>query len=279
MPTRHWALALAITALTFLTPARAGADVQSVFEGLADRKLSPAPLVPTTAPKSLRPLDTTISTFPNPRKGGYGVRMADEVDSVIAMQGGAYPKLSTGLRVMKRQGFRARSTKVRGKSGYLMTRSRDRTLLWAEKGVVYWIGSATPKTVSLKELRATAADLDRLEGAFSGNDSLGENEVFMATTRRTVTAHVAWTANCTNPDGSPSTQRAGQAGVTLGPRQGGSFTFEIAPNLRGTSSFPWQGTVSGTTDAKGGTVEMRVTASTAEESCDTGPLSLAVRPQ
>lgn len=159
-----------------------------------------------------------------------------------------------------------------------MTRYRDRTLLWGEKGVVYWMGSATPKTISLNELRTTAADLDRLDGAFIGTDAQGENGVFMVTTRRTVTAGVEWIANCTAPDGSPTSQRAGQAGVTLAPRQGDSFSFDIAPNLRGSTPFPWQGTVSGTVAADGGTVDLRATASTSEESCDTGPVSLTVRP-
>ena len=278
MSPRRRALALSITLLTLCAPARASADVQEVFQGLAERRLSPAPLVPTTAPRSLRPLDATIATLSNPRRSGYGIRLAnDATDSVIALRGGEFTSMKTAVRQYRRSGFSVRSTQIRKRDGYLLTRSRDRTLLWVEKGVVYWMGSATPKTVSIKELRATAAGLDRLEGAFSGSDELGENAVFMVTTRRTVTAYVEWTANCTGPDGSPSAQRAGQAGVTLAPRQGRSFAFDIAENLRGSTPFPWQGTVSGTTDADGGTVEFRVTASTADESCDSGPKSIAVR--
>jgi hypothetical protein len=100
----------------------------------------------------------------------------------------------------------------------------------------------------------------------------------VVTTSRTATAYVEFTAQCTQPDGSPTHQRAGQARVTLLPRQGDSFTFDIAQNLIPPATpFPWQGTVSGIVGANGGTLDMRVTGSAEGDTCDTGQLSLTLR--
>jgi hypothetical protein len=55
-----------------------------------------------------------------------------------------------------RLGFGARSTRVRGRRGYLLTRRLGVTtwyLLWSEDRRVYELGTGTPRTVSLRRLR------------------------------------------------------------------------------------------------------------------------------
>ena len=276
------ALALSIGALTLAAPApaAASASVQPLFQSLAGQRLSPAPLVPTTAPRSLSPIEDFIETFDAPR--GYGVRMAaarrGRLYAIVALQGGQYPTTRNALRGFKRAGFRARSTRVRARRGYLLTRRRDRALLWTEDGVVYYLFTVTSKTVSLAELRATADGLDRMEGAFIGSDELGDNDAEVATTSRTVSVDVTFTGQCM-AFGERSGTRRGTARVAFAPRQGDSFSFDIAPNVdRERSDLPWQGTVSGTVSANGATVNLRATGADAEDTCDTGPVTLALRP-
>ena len=287
MVRRALSLSIAITAL--VTAAPASADYIRVSQKLAARHLRPAPLVPTTAPRSLAPLDVTLEVAPTRRRSAYALGMRNAfrsslIDTVIFLEGGEYKTIKAARRDLR--GFRVRSTRIRGHRGYLATHRTDRTLLWTEGGRVYEMGSATPRTVSLKELRATAEGLDGLVGAFSGGVDMtapdgrfSSHEAFLAATQRTFTADIDWTADCTAPNGSPGTQRAGRAHVEALPRRGDDFSFEIGPNVvQGDSPVSWQGTVSGTVNASGGTVNTRVTATVEGESCDSGPVSITLRP-
>jgi hypothetical protein len=277
MPVLRISPVLSIALVGLVLPPSASANVEELYRDLSARRLSPAPLVPTTAPRDLSPIDSSIQLLRNIRRSAYGIRL-DSGSAVIALRGGEYRTVKAGLRDLRRLDTRVRSTRVRGRRGYLLTERTGRTLLWTEGGRVYWIGTGTPRTISLRELQATATGLDPLEGAFSGSDSLGEQEAQFVATRRTVTGNVAWTAQCAAPDGSPASQRAGQANVTLHPKRGSDFSFELAPNLGGSNPAPWQGTVSGTLGASGGTVNIRATVTVDQDSCDTGPVSVPVRP-
>ena len=62
--------------IVLLGAATADADVLDEFQQLDERGLTPAPLVPTTAPRALRPLDRTLSPGPSRRSGGYSLRLA-----------------------------------------------------------------------------------------------------------------------------------------------------------------------------------------------------------
>jgi hypothetical protein len=282
---RQRILVVSITLLVLAAPAPASAGVMEVFQDLAERQLRPAPLVPISAPGALSPLDPVIETLRSRRRGGYGIRLAADSrggPTVIALEGGSFPSIAAALRDFRRGSFKPRSTRVRGRRGYLLTRrlgKTDRSLLWSEGGRVYTLGSGTPRTISLRQLRATAEDLDPLVGAFIGSDANGEQEAFFVATQRTVTGNVAWTAPCTAPDGTSVHPRAGQANVTLHPKRGSEFTFDIAANLGGSNPAPWQGTVSGTVGTSGGTVNIRATTTVDPDTCDTGPVSFAVRPQ
>jgi hypothetical protein len=282
-------LALATAAAAFAFPSPASADYIAVSQKLADRHLRPAPLLPTTAPRSLQTLDATMELSSTRRRSAYAIAMrnayrSNTIDTVIFLEGGEYKSLRAALHAFR--GSRAHSTRVRGRRAYLISAQGVRTLFWSEGGRVYEMGSGTPRTVSLKELRATAEALDPLVGGFSGSvESTSESgvfsshEAFVAVTRHTVSADVDWSADCVTPDGRPGTQRAGRARAALQPRRGDEFSFDIAPfAVRGSPPVPWQGTVSGTVGASGGTLNMRATAVAEGETCDSGPVTLTLRP-
>jgi hypothetical protein len=262
-------------------PAAASADVMETYQDLAERRLSPAPLVPTTVPRSLSPLDRTVSGSGSRRRGGYALRLVHYggagPDAVIALEGGGFGTIRAALRDdTRRLGFKAVRTRVRGHRGYLLTRHlgpTQRELLWAEGGRVYQLGSGTPKKVSLKDLRATAAGLDRLERDYigtGGDPDLGDGAI-VVTTARTVTADVSWGANCMLPGGFEGTPHAGSAHPTLLARQGDRFSFDIAQHRVGTD--PWAGSVSGTIGPDAIVLTMQASGPFDGGSCDTGPLS------
>jgi len=275
--TPHPIVALVITATALGIAPSATADVLNVDQRLAQRHLHPAPLVPTTAPRSLRPLDTTLDVSSTRRRTAYAVAMrSSAVNSFISLSGGEYKTVKATLRDLR--GVKVKSMRVRGHRGSLATKKSDRTLVWSEGGRIYELISVTPRTVSLKELLATADGLEPLIGTFSASDSIG-NEGFVATTRHTYTADVDWTANCTAPNGTPAAQRAGRARVALQPLRGSDFSFDVAPNVvESDPPIQWQGTVSGTIGASGGSLTLQGTAVDAGDSCDTGPVSLALQP-
>jgi hypothetical protein len=173
------------------------------------------------------------------------------------------------LREYRRQGYRSvRRTRVRGKRGYLLIR-RDpliRALAWVEGGVVYSLGSGTPRKVSLRSMRSTAAGLDRLERDYIGGaaDPDNSSDAAAVTTRRTVTTTVSFEAQCTG------SVRVGTEEVTLLPRQGDAFSFAI-------DSGPWTGTITGTISPDAIVLEVRATATIEGETCDTGTLALTLR--
>ena len=278
------AVALAIAMLALAAPASASADAatQVFFEQLAEQKLKPAPLVPTTGPRSLSPAGDFISTFDQPR--GYLIRMGAQrrgrLVALVDLVGGQYPSVGKALRAFRDSALRRRPTVIRGKRGYVLTNRRARVLIWSESGVVYVLITSTPKTVSLNELRATAGGLERLEGVWAGNDERADNEVSVAATSNTVTVETRFSGQCVfSPTGEPSAVRRATTRVAFLRRQGNDFSFDIGPNLdRERSDLAWQGTVSGTVGTNGGTVNVRATGADAEDSCDTGPVSLTLRP-
>ena len=183
------------------------------------------------------------------------------------------------LREMRRRfGFRSRSTRVRNRRGHLLTRRAglvERWLAWVEDGRVYALATGTPRKVSLNELRATAAGLDRLTGVYGGSpDPRTSSEAFVAATTRTVTARVTWEAQCTDPGATESYVRAGTAEVALLRRAGSAFTFDIAENA--VRSEGWTGNVAGTIAPDAIRLNMRATGTIAGSSCDTGPMSFSI---
>jgi hypothetical protein len=275
------ALCIAVAIVALAAPAAASADVMGLYQDLSARRLSPAPLVPTTAPRSLSPLDRTSDVLGSPRRSGYGIRLAStEPEAVIALQGGSFSTVKAALRnETRRLGFKAKRTRVRSRSGYLLTRRlgpTERELLWSEGGRVYQLGSATPKTVSLKALRATAAGLDRLERDYvgtGGDPDLGDGAVAV-TTEHTITIDVSWGAHCVMPGGLPAADHGGGAHPTLLHRQGAAFSFDLAGF--GTGSPTWAGSVSGTIGPDAIVLSMQASGSFDGATCDTGPITYAL---
>ena len=264
-----------IVALT--APPAASADVMSLYQDLSARRLSPAPLVPTAAPRALAPLDQTMSVLGSRRRSGYGFRLVSPSDAVIALQAGNFSTLKAALRYDTRFfGFKAKRTRVRGRAGYVLTRPRERALLWSESGRVYELGSGTPGKVSLKDLRATAAGLDKLERDYvgsGGDPDLGDGAVAV-TTEHTITIDVSWGANCTLPGGMPGTGYAGAAHATLLRRQGGRFGLDIAQFRTG--DLAWAGNVAGTIGPDAIALGMQASGVFDGNTCDTGPLAYAL---
>lgn len=260
-------------------PAGSSADVLQTYQELAARRLSPAPLVPNAVPPSLTPLDRTLTTSPSRRRGGYALRMvhngSDGGDAIIVLERGAFRTFSAALRDGRRLGFKARRTRVRGHPGYLLTRHLGPTqwsLVWREDGLVYTLGTGTPRKVSLKQLRATAAGLERLGRAYMGTPSDPESfsEAFAVTTERTLTVLVSWDAPCAAGDGSRVGTRVGNARVTLLPQRGDAFSFDIARNRVGPDA--WTGTITPAAI----TLTIGATGSFDGTTCDSGPLTFTL---
>ena len=153
---------VACTAVAALiAPATSSADVVTEYQGLAERRLSPAPLVPTHRTPQPGPLDRTSR-----RRRAGAVRATAcgwptaAQNAIIVLEGGSFKNVKAALPDGKRLGFKPRRTRVRGHRGYLFTRHLGPTqwlLVWPEDGRVYTLGTGTPRKVPLKQLRATAA--------------------------------------------------------------------------------------------------------------------------
>jgi hypothetical protein len=269
-------LVIALAALSLPAPARA--DVLDAYQRLAARKLSPAPLVPTTVPPSVGPLDRTISNGTTRRGRGYSLRVVhydrNGPDAIVVVTGGEFKTMRALLSDHRRLGFRApRRTRVRGHRGSLLIRRlgpTTRVLAWTEGGVVYSIASGTPRKVSLAQLRSTARGLDRLGRDWIGgsSDPDSSSEGFAVTTARTVSVAVSFEASC------GSTVRVGRAKVTMFSRQGSGFAFDIADHRVGPE--PWSGTVTGTVSPTAVTLAVHASGTIEGEACDTGALSLTL---
>ena len=276
------AVSIALTALSVPAPARAG--VLDAYQRLAARGLSPTPLVPTSVPPSVSPIDRTVQNGTTRGGRGYSLRVVhygrNGPDAVLVITGGEFRSMRALVRDHRRLGFRTqRRTRVRGHRGFLLTRRLGpltRSLVWVERGVVYSIGSGTPRKVSLAHLRSTARGLDRLERDWIGGSSDPESssEGFAVTTGHTITADVAFEARCAAPGSSATIVRVGQAGVTLMRRRGNAFAFDIAEYRRGAD--PWTGTVTGTISPTAITLDVRATGTIDGDVCDSGPLSLTL---
>ena len=269
-----------VALVALIAPATTSADVLGLYSDLALRKLRPAPLVPTTVPGVLAPLDRNIAPSPSRRRSGYGVRIAREgPDAIIVLEGGSFKTVKAALRDGRRLGFKARRTRVRGHHGYLLTRHlgpTQWTLLWVEDRRVYTLATGTPRKVSLRKLRRTAAGLEHLRRDYMGTPADPENssEGLAVTTEHTVTAYVTWEAQCVAPDGSPAGLRAGTARATLVRHQAHAFSFDVGRHWTG--SGPWSGSVSGTISPTAIALTIRATGSFSGSNCDSGQLSFAL---
>ena len=64
--------------------------------------------------------------------------------------------------------------------------------------------------------------------------------------------------------------------MTLLPRDGDQFAFDIAEHLSDSEEVPWTGTVTGTISPAGITLDVRATGAFEGDVCDTGALTLTL---
>ena len=275
-----WGLiAAAILAVAGGVPSPAIGSVQDEYQRLAERGLQPAPLVPTTVPAELSPIDSVLETLSSRRRSGYGFRLSREGanPAVIALEGGAYASMRAARTdLVRRQSFRPRPTRIRGHVGLLLTRRGPTSyvLVWREGGRVYAVGTGTARTVSVRALRRFATGLDPLQGSWigSGSDPNLENGALLVTTRRTVSATISWSATCRTAAGEESTQRAGSVDLSLLRRSGARFAFDLAG--RDTGTLAWSGQGGGVIGPDSIALTLRATGTFDGDTCDTGPVEL-----
>jgi hypothetical protein len=131
-----------------------------------------------------------------------------------------------------------------------------------ERGVVYTLGSGTPRRVSLSELRKMAAGLERVGASYLGSSSDPDSETsaVAVTTQRTVTLNLDFQANCAAPGSPYPSIRAGSTSVTLLERQGDSFAFDITRD-------GWEGSVTGAVAPSAITLDVRTSGTFDGMSC------------
>jgi hypothetical protein len=278
------ALVLAVALLCVIVPGARADDTLFVLQKLSDRRLSPAPLVFTQLPPAMPPYLQAIQNAGGARsKNGYVIRAAHYTpngpDAIVALSRGDYKSIKAALRAYRRDRFKVRSTRIRHRRGYVLTRKlsgpREWILEWVEDGHVYSLGTGTPKKVSVKDLRSTAAGLEHLTGQFLGDYfQPGSNNTdfgaVLVTTEHTVTGHIDFgTDNCTY-NGSPAAGHGG--GIDLGAVRlnGNAFSAPIGGG--------WTGTLSGTVSTNAVGLTLHGTGSFNGENCDTGQMAVTATP-
>jgi hypothetical protein len=276
-----------LTVLVFclLAPA-AHADGLDTLQRLAKRHLSPAPLVPTAAPRPLSNLEVALTTSPVRGKRGYGLRLEHYTDSgpdaIIVLERGSFSSVRAAVRdYHRRGGYRVKRTRLRGRRAFVLTRKldggRSTVVVWREDKSVYSIGSGTPKKVSLRGLRATAKGLDQLGANYIGTYVVPSTntsfDAVLVTTQHFVTGIVDWgTDNCTF-NGFPAAAHGGEARFTMLPLRSGAFSIP----LHGPAVSPagWNGTISGAASASAVNLTIQGSGTFDDTACDTGAMSVS----
>jgi hypothetical protein len=272
-------LVLAVLILGLFAP-QARADGLLTLQKLAKRHLRPAPLVPTSAPRPLSNLNATLETAPG-RKGGYAVRLAHYTDygpdAIIVLSRDDYRSLRAALRDYRRAGFTVGRTRIRGRRASRLTRNGSTVLLWKEGGRIFSIATGTPRKVTVKGLRATAAGLEPLGANYLGQYfAPGSNNTFfdatLVTTQHHVSGLVEWgTDNCTF-NGEPAAAYAGQASFMMLPLSSGAFSIPLDGPL--VTPKGWNGSISGVVSTSAINLTMQGSGVFDDESCDTGPMAV-----
>src|SRR3954447_14946605 len=241
-----------LVAIVALGAAPASGDTLDTLQRLVKLHLKPAPLVPTKAPALLADFDQTFSMAPVERKRAFAWRLVHYTpngpDAIIAFSRGDDASLSSALRDRRGRRYRIRDTRVRGRRAYVATRKiGGRTevieLLWVEDGSVVSMATGTPKKVTVKDMRFTAAGLDRLVGSYLGSyfkpgTSNTSIDAVLVTTTHTITSVIEFgTDNCTYNGGSAAAHGS-VASPTFLSLQRNTFTTPLM--------FGWSGSAAGT---------------------------------
>ncbi len=228
-------LSLALLALIG-TPAADASDTFSVYQSMASKMPSPAPLVVTWFPaaRSDEFIDATGGSTAGVAQ--YSLRFAWRkrdnpmvFRAIVFLQRGRVRTLGVLRRELR--GYTVRPTRVRGRPALLFTRrgSPGFYLAWVEQGRVHELLTGQPKRVALATLRRIADSLEPLGKLYVASavtlpDGREAGAVGFAT-KSTVSLYVDFAGTCTNPDGTPSgvgtLLRSGQ--IDLAPLNGGAF--------------------------------------------------------
>lgn len=274
-----------VIAVVALSPAPASGDALYTLQRLVKLHLKPAPLVATKAPALLSDFDGTLSITPVRRRGAYAWRLvhytSNGPDAVIAFSHGDESSLSRALHDRRGSRYRISNTRVRGRRAYVAIRKvGGRTevieLLWVEDGAVMSMATGTPRKVTLKGLRLTAAGLDRVVGSYvgsyfmpgSGNTSL--DAVLVATTH-TITGVIEFgTDNCTF-DGRSAAAHGSSVSPIFLPLDGNAFTTPLTSG--------WSGNAAGTVSRDSVEVHVTGTGTFPDAQCDLGDMSVTATPE
>ena len=260
-------------------------DLVRVYDELAQRNLSPPPLVPTSVPRAVGPLATSVGELRPDVRNAYELEFShenavEERDVSVVVTGGDFKSLRALVKQARRLKERVKKTRVRGRAGYVVTakvgKKIYKVLAWAEGGVVHTVETTTPRKVSLTELRRVAAGLEPLLESYVGsfNDGGGYAGVVLVATTTTVSVRGEWGALCKRPDGSEGPEYTGDLHAALVPRRpDGSFAFDIAGRPFETK-LPWGGTVTGSLPAGAPTVQLRATGTFDGNTCEVGPFTI-----
>jgi hypothetical protein len=288
-----WAGAAAIALIAMSAPAHAQSSlVLGPYASLAERGLTPSPLVFTDGPPRLLPLARTLQLLPERRKGSYALSFAHTTrrgapDARVLLVRGTFASRKRARAAYRRAGYRRRATRVRAKAGDLMTRKQRRqvvrSLVWVEDGKVYELGSAgSARLISLAQLRATADALEPIVGHYTGSlenetgTEIATGEAVVTST--TATLRVDFTATCRDPGSTDGFPNQGRAEANLVHRDGDSFTFDIGDAVVPDPYSSWDGTVSGTIAGETTTLDIRATGRTTDgASCNSGSELLTLR--
>ena len=281
---------LGVTVVAAALPAPASVandDLVRVYDDLAQRNLRPPPLVPTSVPRAVGPLVTSVDKLTREAGNAYALEFSHENadgdrDVSVIVTGRDFKSLRALVKNAKRFKDRVKKTRVRGRAGYVVTAKVERkvfkVLAWAENGVVHTVETTTPKKVSLTELRRVAAGLEPLlesyYGSFNDRDTGGYAGVVLVATTKTVGVRGEWGAPCKRPDGSDSSEYTGDLHAAFVPRRpDGSFAFDIAGRPFETT-LPWGGTVTGSLPEGAPAVQLRATGTFDGNTCDIGPFAI-----
>ena len=138
------------------------------------------------------------------------------------------------------------------------------------------------RKVSVKDLRFTAASLDRLGANYIGSYfAPGTNntsfDAVLVTTAHTLTGELEFgTDNCTF-NGAAGAAHGGSATFTALPLRSSAFTIPLASGF--VSPKGWSGTIDGTVSPSAVTLTLQGTGTFDDEPCDTGRLSVTAEPQ
>ena len=130
--------------------------------------------------------------------------------------------------------------------------------------------------MSLKQLRSTAAGLERLGRSYLGShaDPNNSSGALAVTTQRTITTRVDWESQCVEADGSPAGVYVGSAQATLVRRQPNAFAFDVAKHR--VDNEPWTGTISGTISPAAVNMTVQAGGTIGTMTCTTGSLPLTL---